>query len=86
MEMMATDTVHPPADSKPIIIFLSQPGLNFLILPTALGVYALQETSFLHGRAMRLMKRGDEPNPSVLMTLFREPVVQVRIVERLPMA
>lgn len=35
--MMATGTVHPPAGSNPVIVFLLQPGWGFLLLPTLLG-------------------------------------------------
>nr|WP_265289869.1 HPP family protein [Verminephrobacter eiseniae] len=41
MLMMATDTVHPPAGSNPVIIFLLQPGWDFLILPTLAGACVL---------------------------------------------
>lgn len=41
MTMMATDTVHPPAGSNPIIIFLAHPGWSFLIFPTLAGVVVL---------------------------------------------
>jgi CBS-domain-containing membrane protein len=39
--MMLTRTVHPPAGSNPVIIFLAQPGWNFLFLPTLAGAVLL---------------------------------------------
>ena len=35
--MMFTRTVHPPAGSNPVIIFLLHPSWNFLIFPTLMG-------------------------------------------------
>jgi CBS-domain-containing membrane protein len=35
--MQSTRTVHPPAGSNPVIIFLLAPGWSFLITPTLLG-------------------------------------------------
>ncbi len=35
--MMATRTVHPPAGSNPVIVFLATPGWDFLFLPTLIG-------------------------------------------------
>ncbi|NQD92407.1 HPP family protein, partial [Pseudomonas sp. CrR25] len=32
--MMLTRSVHPPAGSNPVIIFLAQPGWDFLLFPT----------------------------------------------------
>lgn len=53
MLMMATDTVHPPAGSNPVIIFLGQPGWDFLLLPTLAGAC----TVVLVSRAYRLALR-----------------------------
>lgn len=39
--MMLTRTVHPPAGSNPVIIFLAQPGWSFLLLPTLAGCVIL---------------------------------------------
>jgi outer membrane protein OmpA-like peptidoglycan-associated protein len=39
--MMVTRTVHPPAGSNPVIVFLSQPGWGFLLFPTLLGAGVL---------------------------------------------
>lgn len=35
--MMAGRCVHPPAGSNPVIVFLSQPGADFLVAPTLVG-------------------------------------------------
>jgi CBS-domain-containing membrane protein len=53
MLMMATDTVHPPAGSNPVIIFLSQPGWDFLVLPTLAGACVLVLLSRLYRFAIR---------------------------------
>ena len=39
--MMATRTVHPPAGSNPVIVFLSQSGWGFLLFPTLIGASIL---------------------------------------------
>jgi CBS-domain-containing membrane protein len=39
--MMATRTVHPPAGSNPVIVFLTQPGWSFLAFPTIVGALLL---------------------------------------------
>ncbi len=45
--MMATRTVHPPAGSNPVIVFLAQPGWSFLLLPTLLGSVMLVAVALL---------------------------------------
>ena len=39
--MMLTRTVHPPAGSNPVIIYLAQPGWGFLLNPTLTGALLL---------------------------------------------
>ena len=39
--MMLTRTVHPPAGSNPVIVFLLQPGWDFLLYPTLSGALLL---------------------------------------------
>ena len=39
--MILTRTVHPPAGSNPVIIFMGHAGWSFLLLPTAVGIGAL---------------------------------------------
>ncbi len=50
--MQLTRTVHPPAGSNPIIIMLSQPQWGFLLMPTLLGVLALQLVALLFHRTL----------------------------------
>jgi CBS-domain-containing membrane protein len=53
MLMMATDTVHPPAGSNPVIIFMAQPGWDFLVMPTLAGACLLVLVSRLYRLATR---------------------------------
>ena len=39
--MMLTRTVHPPAGSNPVIVFLMQPGWDFALFPTLSGAVIL---------------------------------------------
>jgi CBS-domain-containing membrane protein len=39
--MMLTRTVHPPAGSNPVIVFLMQPGWSFALFPTLVGAVIL---------------------------------------------
>jgi CBS-domain-containing membrane protein len=39
--MMLTRTVHPPAGSNPVIVFLMQPGWEFALFPTLSGAVIL---------------------------------------------
>lgn len=41
MLMMSTRTVHPPAGSNPVIVFLLQPGWDYLFFPTLSGAFLL---------------------------------------------
>lgn len=51
--MMLTRTVHPPAGSNPIIVFLSLPGWDFLLFPTLFGAIALVAAGWLYHRSCR---------------------------------
>ncbi len=51
--MMATRTVHPPAGSNPVIVFLSQPGWNFLLFPTLIGALVLVLVALVYNNATR---------------------------------
>lgn len=53
MLMIATDTVHPPAGSNPVIIFLAQPGWDFLLMPTLAGVLVLLAISLVWRKTRR---------------------------------
>lgn len=45
--MIATDTVHPPAGSNPIIIFLANADWSFVFLPSTLGSITLVIIAFI---------------------------------------
>jgi CBS-domain-containing membrane protein len=51
--MMATGTVHPPAGSNPVIVFLLRPGWSFLLLPTFLGAVTVTLVALLYNNAVR---------------------------------
>jgi CBS-domain-containing membrane protein len=51
--MMLTRTVHPPAGSNPIIVFLGLPGWDFLLFPTLFGALALVAAGWLYHRSCR---------------------------------
>ncbi|SFK21382.1 HPP family protein [Pseudovibrio ascidiaceicola] len=56
--MMATRTVHPPAGSNPVIIFLAQPGWDFLLFPTLTGAVLLVIVAWVF---LKLSKRSAYP-------------------------
>ncbi len=51
--MMITHTVHPPAGSNAIIVFLSKPALGSLVLSTVAGTVTLIAIAFLYHRTTR---------------------------------
>lgn len=51
--MMLTRTVHPPAGSNPVIVFLLQPGWNFLCFPTLTGALLLVAAALLYNNLSR---------------------------------
>lgn len=51
--MMATRTVHPPAGSNPVIVFLTLPGWQFLFLPTLLGAVCIVAVALLFNNLTR---------------------------------
>ena len=51
--MVLTRTVHPPAGSNPVIIFLGHAGWSFLLMPTAIGAAALLMIVWLFWRAKK---------------------------------
>lgn len=53
MLMMLTRTVHPPAGSNPVIIFLTQPAWGFLLFPTLVGAVLLVAVALLYNNATR---------------------------------
>lgn len=55
--MMITRTVHPPAGSNPVIVFLlAQPTWNFLIFPTLLGALVLIVVALIYNNVTRAAK------------------------------
>ncbi|MCS5700899.1 HPP family protein [Cyanobium sp. FGCU-52] len=51
--MMLTRTVHPPAGSNPVIVFLTQPPWSFLLFPTLIGALLLVAVALLYNNATR---------------------------------
>jgi len=51
--MMLTRTVHPPAGSNPIIVFLTQPSWGFLVFPTLVGAIVLVVIALIYNNATR---------------------------------
>jgi len=58
MLMVATSTVHPPAGGNPIVVFMSQPGWEFLLLPAAAGAVGLYALSRLYHRVFGQLMGG----------------------------
>jgi CBS-domain-containing membrane protein len=51
--MMATRTVHPPAGSNPVIVFLAHPGWSFLVFPTLAGALIIVAVALVYNNATR---------------------------------
>ncbi|RDE23055.1 HPP family protein [Motiliproteus coralliicola] len=51
--MMLTRTVHPPAGSNPVIVFLMLPGWEFLLLPTLLGALLIVAVALVYNNLCR---------------------------------
>ena len=51
--MMLTRTVHPPAGSNPVIVFLAQPAWPFLWYPTLAGALLLVAVALVYNNATR---------------------------------
>lgn len=51
--MMLTRTVHPPAGSNPVIVFLTQPGWSFVLFPTLVGSLALVAITLIFNNVTR---------------------------------
>ena len=51
--MMLTRTVHPPAGSNPVIVFLTQPSWSFLVFPTLVGALVLVAVALIYNNATR---------------------------------
>lgn len=51
--MMLTRTVHPPARSNPIIVFLTYPSWTFLLFPTLIGAIVLVSVALVYNNTTR---------------------------------
>lgn len=51
--MMLTRTVHPPAGSNPVIVFLTHPSWSFLLFPTLTGALLLILVALLYNNLTR---------------------------------
>jgi CBS-domain-containing membrane protein len=51
--MMLTRTVHPPAGSNPVIVFLSRPSWSFLLFPTLVGALIVVAVALVYNNATR---------------------------------
>lgn len=51
--MMATRTAHPPAGSNPVIVYLTQPGWDFLLFPTLAGALIVVAVALIYNNATR---------------------------------
>jgi CBS-domain-containing membrane protein len=51
--MMATRTVHPPAGSNPVIVFLGHSGWHFLLFPVMSGAVLLVLIAWAYNNATR---------------------------------
>jgi CBS-domain-containing membrane protein len=51
--MMLSRTVHPPAGSNPVIVFLTQPAWDFLLFPTLIGALILLVTALIYNNVSR---------------------------------
>jgi CBS-domain-containing membrane protein len=51
--MMLTRTVHSPAGSNPVIVFLSQPAWTFVLFPTLAGAILIVLIALLYHNLTR---------------------------------
>jgi CBS-domain-containing membrane protein len=51
--MMATRTVHPPAGSNPVIVFLAQPDWDFVFFPTLVGALVVVAVAVVYNNLSR---------------------------------
>ena len=58
MAMMLTRTVHPPAGSNPVIVYLSQPAWKFLFFPTLIGSLILVTVALIY---LNLVRQSNYP-------------------------
>ena len=53
MAMMLTRTVHPPAGSNPVIVFLAHAGWGFLLFPVLAGALLLVLVALIYNNLVR---------------------------------
>ncbi len=51
--MMLTRTVHPPAGSNPVIVFLTEPSWAFLLFPTLVGALIVVAVALIYNNVTR---------------------------------
>lgn len=51
--MMLTRTVHPPAGSNPVIVFLTLPGWEFVLFPTLIGAIVVAIVALIFNNLTR---------------------------------
>jgi len=51
--MMLTRTVHPPAGSNPVIVFMTLPAWDFLLFPTLIGALILLAVALIYNNLSR---------------------------------
>jgi CBS-domain-containing membrane protein len=51
--MMITRTVHPPAGSNPVIVFLTHPSWTFLMFPTLMGALLIVAVALVYNNVVR---------------------------------
>lgn len=51
--MMLTRTVHPPAGSNPVIVFLAEPSWSFLLFPTLVGALVVIAVALVYNNVTR---------------------------------
>ena len=51
--MMLTRTVHPPAGSNPVIVFLGHPSWGFLLFPTLVGAVLIVLVALIYNNLSR---------------------------------
>lgn len=55
--MVVTRTVHPPAGGNPVIVFMTQPGWSFLLVPTLGGACFLMLTAWVYWKGIRWLEQ-----------------------------
>ena len=51
--MMTTKTVHPPAGANPIIAILGAKGLDFIIMPVAVGAFFIVFFAIIYNKLLK---------------------------------